>query len=901
MITTSKYKISCAVAAILSGLGGYASAAVAADSDSTTGNGLETVVVTAQHREESAQQVPMTLQAFTGQTLSDLNVTTLEDVLKYTPSVTYGNNGPGQGEIFMRGLSNGFRGDQSTGTVGLYPNVALYLDEQSMQFPARNIDIYMADMERVEVLEGPQGTLFGGGAEAGALRYITNKPDVSQFSANTQASYGMTDGGDPNSSLSATINIPVIKDKLAVRLVIYDDREGGYINNVYSQFTRNNSDPGNVVLGIHPTGGKCPDGGTNPYEQGGQAWCTLAGAPVANNSSLVGNAQNPVTHEGFRASVQYDFDPDWNVLITESYQKLDAEGLSVDYPIGSNFQTLKPLQVTAFAPSYNKDEYANTAWTINGKIGDFSLIYTGGWTLRHINQQMEYSNYSRTYYGVYYACSGGTSSYSQIDPGGPLKCNSPVSSWHDTVKNTHLSNEFRVTTPSDWRLRGIAGAYYEQFRVYDDMNFNYKTIPACTSQLLAQQTLVGGNLEPVCLADVGPYPGSTANDPSIRGDNTAFGEDTQRGYDQTAFFGSLDFDIIPKTLTVSAGTRWYQYQEYELGSVYTTGDRCENNLGPCIASFPKHDIDAHNDKATFAGFKSRLGVTWNVDDNMMVYYTFSQGFRPGGFNRYNTNNVLKDASGNPQYTTPNSFKPDSLINNEIGIKTELFDNNLQLNLSAYYMRWTNVQFLFFQPLYTGNVTFATNGPGYDVKGAELQFVGRPMDDLTVQGALTYNDNTKSSAPCLKGNITGSPSFGKCITMAGSNPYPNPYGVVGGIAAFSPLWQGNIRVRYDWSLGDLPAYTTVGTSYTGGMWNQPANYVSGAGLSVPTTTYLRYYQPSYITFDAALGIRKGQWNLEIFGENLGNSHASTFTSSAQWVKSEVPLRPMTAGIKIGLNY
>jgi outer membrane receptor protein involved in Fe transport len=86
-----------------------------------------------------------------------------------------------------------------------------------------------------------------------------------------------------------------------------------------------------------------------------------------------------------------------------------------------------------------------------------------------------------------------------------------------------------------------------------------------------------------------------------------------------------------------------------------------------------------------------------------------------------------------------------------------------------------------------------------------------------------------------------------------------------------------------------------------MWNQPANYVSGAGLSVPTTTYLRYYQPSYITFDAALGIRKGQWNLEIFGENLGNSHASTFTSSAQWIKSEVPLRPMTAGIKIGLNY
>ena len=103
---------------------------------------------------------------------------TLDDLLNYTPNVTYGNNGPGQGEIFMRGLSTGFRGNQSSGTVGNFPNVAIYLDDQSMQFPARNVDIYMVDMKRVEVLEGPQGTLFGGGAEAGAVRYITNKPKL---------------------------------------------------------------------------------------------------------------------------------------------------------------------------------------------------------------------------------------------------------------------------------------------------------------------------------------------------------------------------------------------------------------------------------------------------------------------------------------------------------------------------------------------------------------------------------------------------------------------------------------------------------------------------------------------------------------------------------------------------
>jgi len=575
--------------------------------------------------------------------------------------------------------------------------------------------------------------------------------------------------------------------------------------------------------------------------------------------------------------------------------------LSVEYPTGSDFQTLAPLQVTAFSPSYNKDAYVNTAWTVNGKIGDFSAIYTGGWMTRTVDQQMEYTNYTRTYYGTYYSCSGGNTSYSVIGKGGPQVCHSPIGNWHDTIRNTHLSQEARLSTPDDWRLRGIIGAYYEQFRIYDDMNFNYKTIPLCTQAILASQ--VGG--EPVCLGAVEPYPGSTANDPNPRGPNTAFGEDTQRGYDQTAFFGSLDFDIIPKVLTATAGTRWFQYKEYELGSVYTTGTGCENVL-TCFASYPKHDIDAHHDNATFAGFKSRLGLTWNIDDNTMAYYLFSQGFRPGGFNRYNANSVLNYTSGaNAQWVTPNSFSPDSLTNQEVGLKGLFFDHNLELNLSAYAMRWSNVQYLFFQPQFTGNVTFATNGPSYNIKGAELQFVGRPMDGLTLQGAATYNENTEASVPCIMANIANpaghGAAVGSCITQANGQPYANPYGVVGGVAAFSPKYQGNLRARYDWNLFDYGAFVSGGLSYTGGMWNQPANYVSGNGLMIPTTTYLRYYQPGYTTFDAQFGVAKDQWTAQLFGENLGNSHASTFTSSAQWIKSEVPLRPRVIGLKVSFTY
>ena len=213
----ARYKASCAIAAILSG---WASASIAADSTTAaTSTAVEEIVVTAQRRDESVENVPLTVQAFTGQTLTTFNVLDLQDLLKFTPNVSYGNNGPGQGNIFMRGLSAGFAGNQSSATAGNFPNVALYLDEESMQFPARNVDIYVVDMDRIEVLEGPQGTLFGGGAEAGALRYITNKPKLDLFEGNAEASYGFTAHGDPNAMGNVTLNIPLVQDKLALRVV----------------------------------------------------------------------------------------------------------------------------------------------------------------------------------------------------------------------------------------------------------------------------------------------------------------------------------------------------------------------------------------------------------------------------------------------------------------------------------------------------------------------------------------------------------------------------------------------------------------------------------------------------------------------------------------------------------
>src|SRR5271156_3610049 len=253
-------KLSYAIAAILgSGASGNAFSADTSDTNSASDQ-IQEIIVTAQRRSENIQNVPIAIQALTGETLTELNVTNFDDLVKYLPNVTASSAGPGQSQIFMRGLSVGNQGPQSGGSINGFPNVAIYLDEQSGQLPGRNLDVYAADLERVEVLEGPQGTLFGAGAQAGVIRYITNKPKLDVTEGSVTGGDGPTAGGDPNSDVTAVLNLPLIANTLAIRGVIYDDQRGGYINNVPGTFTRKNTDLGIHYANYTAPGPLCPNG-----------------------------------------------------------------------------------------------------------------------------------------------------------------------------------------------------------------------------------------------------------------------------------------------------------------------------------------------------------------------------------------------------------------------------------------------------------------------------------------------------------------------------------------------------------------------------------------------------------------------------------------------------------------
>ncbi len=178
-----------------------------------------------------------------------------------------------------------------------------------------------------------------------------------------------------------------------------------------------------------------------------------------------------MTYQGARVSALWDINADWNALITQSYQSIDAEGVFYQMPNGSDGELLPKQSVTLFNNSYNKDKFENTAWTLNGRLGNLHAVYTGSYLVRNISQVQDYTNYSRGLYADYYQCHG-------AEPGNGLPdatCYSPSATWNETERATHQSHELRLSTPDDWRLRGIVGAFYEELRLFDQLNWQYRT------------------------------------------------------------------------------------------------------------------------------------------------------------------------------------------------------------------------------------------------------------------------------------------------------------------------------------------------------------------------------------------------------------------------------------------
>jgi iron complex outermembrane receptor protein len=215
----------------------------------------------------------------------------------------------------------------------------------------------------------------------------------------------------------------------------------------------------------------------------------------------------------------------------------------------------------------------------------------------------------------------------------------------------------------------------------------------------------------------------------------------------------------------------------------------------------------------------------------------------------------------------------------------------------------------FNPGLVGNVFYDTNGQDFVLKGVETSLVAKPLRGVTLQGAASWNQSRQTNSPALVDNNPLSNNYGNPITtncggtlyLGTCSPVSNPFGPVGSPTANSPPMQFSLRARYDFNVFDYGAFIQAGAVHTGHSYTQAGANPTFAQAGSITTGRLRFEDPAYSTFDASVGVSKDAWTVAFVGENLGNSHAATFTSTDEFIVAQTPLRPRILGVTMSYKF
>ena len=433
---------------------------------------IEEIVVTARKKAESLQDVPLSVSALRESSLEELGVNVFEDYLLQLPSVTAGGAGPGTSTIYIRGLASTTPNLTTAGVGGLAPNVSFYLDEQPMAQPGRNLDVYAADIGRIEVLKGPQGTLFGASSQAGVVRMITNKPVIGESSTNIEVESRHMSEGENGGKLELVSNIP-LGESTAARFVTYRDRKGGYIDQVAGSVDISQS------ARFRPAGTVRANGlPVSAARNGLQASATdLSGVQQCLVLMLSSKKMSMKLHmKDFRLSLAHEINDNWSALATYANQTIETDGVFFSDP------TLGDLEVQRYHNDTLEDEFDNMSLTIEGSIGDLEIVYAGAYTDRNSEQTIDYTDYLFVgQYLPYYICdyyvaypTSGAGKVPDAFLGKPYgDCGAPdmyVDSLTDSEVKTH---EIRINAPISDTMSLTAGVFMSDLELLEHNKFTY--------------------------------------------------------------------------------------------------------------------------------------------------------------------------------------------------------------------------------------------------------------------------------------------------------------------------------------------------------------------------------------------------------------------------------------------
>jgi len=669
---TRKSKLALAVSAALStGLPALPLAAHAADA-TVPADSLEEITVTARKRTENLQDVPISIDVFSSKDLQNLGINKFEDYATLTPSISFVSAGPGTQTIVMRGVSDGSNPNYGNSSLTLF-----MVDDMSMSFYGVTPDLHLYDIERIEVLNGPQGTTFGAGSMGGALRFITNKPDPSAFSAGVDADAGKIDGGTKNGVLEAYLNLPIVPDWTAVRLSVFDDYRGGFITNALT---------------------------TRHWVNG----------TVSTNAPWAGKDYNHEKIEGGRLAISQKIAEGWKATATATYQSQLAHGAWDEDPsTGGAINNLTgalvngptrpepPNTVARFGPEF-KQYYSKTLDVhLDGDVGIGDLVYASTWWaqddrwVNEYSEYMQYANVSPTFNAT--TQQAFTCRTDPINGAGFSGCNVPTLYYDYRTKTNRWSNELRLQSKTGGWFHWLIGGYWEKTR---ESYANDYHMPGLQTQGEQYQAFVS-------------YYGATTPPPAP---DDWFSYNARFDYLQVTEFTNEVFDILP-TLHL------------ELGTVHFHSTSSTDKYGGYwyAPQEPKSVYGSSNK------WNSKVDLSYNATKNALIYVDVAQGFRDGG------PNLLPSNCTAPKGTAPSQFKPDSLTNYELGWKTTWVEGKLLWNGAIYYMPWHGLQNSVFDPNICTYGSFTTNIGNAQVYGTESEIKYRLNSNWSFDLMASYND------------------------------------------------------------------------------------------------------------------------------------------------------------------
>ena len=715
---------------------------------------IEEVIVSAQKKTENLQNVPISVTTLSSDELDALNIKDFADYVLQLPAASAVQRRPGQGQIFMRGISDGGNNNQSLQG----PAVAIYLDESPVTMIGDNLDVHVYDIERVESLTGPQGTLYGAASQAGNLKIITKKP-TGEFDSGFNLSAESTRGGDGSTMVEGFVNIP-LSENAALRFVGFNDRDGGFIDSVNDSITY-------PVSGI-----------------------------TRSNEVFVEDNFNDAVKDGYRAALRVDLSENWKLDVNYMGQETSTNGVWDHNP-----DELGEYNVSRFYDDKTHDEWTRFSATVTGDLGFADLTFTTSSLERDFEVLSDYSHYSIDgYVEGYYTC------YEYYF--GP--CVDPSIQFENDTHQEYDTTEIRLSSKEGEKFNWIIGAFQTENVTDYDSQWH---VPAINPDAAV--------------------PGSK---------DLYYQTDQVRSEDESAVFGEIYYQINDK-MELTLGHRKFDNETTLKGFVGTIW--WPNSL---YGSTTRPD----NVNSLYDGSDSisKVNLSYQIDNNSMIYITRSEGYRPGGANRTTQLGATYDA--------------DFLTSTEFGFKSISMDGRLRVNGAMYQMDWDDIQLGWFDSSISllglvDNIGKA-NSNGFEVDAKYIL-----SDTVTVAVGYANNEAVLKEDYVLRGAVEA------------KNGQDLP---------FTPDTKYNVTINVD--TGDTSSLQ-FNYVFVDEMWND---------LFFDDREMQDSYGIANLSFTTQVGENS---TMQIYMDNIFDEVAQLYINSEDIQRLTTVNRPTTVGVKFSWNY